>query len=254
MNRPDRVVIVTGGAYGIGRASSRHFAERGDAVVIVDRNVQRGNELQNELRSAGKPALFLSADVGDETAVIQIIKRAQSEWGRLDVLCNNAGIEINKSTEQFTSTDYNAMMDTNLRGAFLFSKYAYPLLREQNGTIVNTASVQGIACEANTAIYAATKAGLLGLTRGMARDFAPRVRVNAVCPGATLTGMFDDFIAAQADPTAALGAMARNIPLGRLGLPEDIAKVIYFLASDDAAYITGTEIVVDGGLLAKLAL
>ena len=254
MSHPGRVVIVTGGAYGIGRATVRRFAERGDAVVIVDRNAQRGGELQNELRSAGKPALFLSADVGDESDVQQVIERVKSEWGRLDVLCNNAGVEINKIAHQFTSADYDAMLNTNLRGAFLFSKYAYPLLRRHNGSIINTASVQGIACEANTAVYAATKAGLLGLTRGMARDFAPEVRVNAVCPGATLTGMFDDFLAAQADPSAALETLARNIPLGRLGLPEDIAKVIYFLASEDAAYICGAAIVVDGGLLAKLAL
>ena len=146
------------------------------------------------------------------------------------------------------------MLDTNLRGTFLCSKYAYPHLLKRKGSIINTASVQGLACEPNTAVYAATKAALLGLTRGMARDFAPAVRVNAVCPGATLTGMMDESLAAQPEPQVVLDAMARNIPLGRLAVPEDIATAIYFLASPEAAYITGTSLVVDGGLLAKLAI
>ena len=122
------------------------------------------------------------------------------------------------------------------------------------GAIINIASVQGFACEAITAVYAATKAGLLGLTRGMARDFAPDVRVNAICPGATLTGMMDDFLAAQSDPQVALDTLARNIPLRRLGVPEGIAPMVYFLASPEASYMTGSAVVEDGGLLAKLAI
>jgi dihydroanticapsin dehydrogenase len=254
MDHSTRVVFVTGGAYGIGRATVRCFASRGDAVVIADRNVERGKALRAELLEGGRQALFLPTDIRTEGAVQQAIELAAKEWGRLDVLCNNAGVEINRRADEFSSAEYDVMLDTNLRGAFLCSKYAFPYLRQRRGSIINIASVQGLACEANTAVYAATKAALLGLTRGMARDFAPEVRVNAICPGATLTGMMDEFLASQTDPQIALNAMARNIPLGRLGVPEDIAPVVYFLASEAASYLTGSALVVDGGLLAKLAI
>lgn len=249
-----RVAFVTGGASGIGKATVREFASKGDAVVICDRDERRGTELQKELQAANRSALFLPADVGKEAAVRDAIENAIARLGRLDVLCNNAGIEINRCAHEFTSQEYDAMLDTNLRGSFLCAKYAYPHLRDRRGAIINTASVQGLACEANTAVYAATKAALMGLTRGMARDFAPAVRVNAICPGAILTPMMDSFLAAQSDPQAAIGAMGRNVPLGRVGRPEEISSVIYFLSTEAASYITGASIVVDGGLLAKLAI
>ena len=254
MADPQRVALVTGGAYGIGRATVRCFASRGGAVVIADLNKERGQTLLSELRAAGRQALFLLTDIRREEEVRQAIDLSAGEWGRLDVLCNNAGVEINRRADEFTSQEYDQMLDTNLRGAFLCSKHAFPHLRRSRGSIINIASVQGLACEAHTAVYAATKAALLALTRGMARDFAPEVRVNAICPGATLTGMMDDFLATQADPKAALEAMSKNIPLGRVADPEDIARVVYFLASQEAAYITGSTVVVDGGLLAKLAI
>jgi len=254
MADPQRVALVTGGAYGIGRATVRCFASRSDAVVIADLNKERGQALLAELRAAGRQALFLLTDIRREEEVRQAIDLSAGEWGRLDVLCNNAGVEINRRADEFTSQEYDQMLDTNLRGAFLCSKHAFPHLRRSRGSIINIASVQGLACEAHTAVYAATKAALLALTRGMARDFAPEVRVNAICPGATLTGMMDDFLAAQADPKAALEAMSKNIPLGRVADPEDIARVVYFVASQEAAYITGSTVVVDGGLLAKLAI
>jgi NAD(P)-dependent dehydrogenase (short-subunit alcohol dehydrogenase family) len=254
MSYPQRVALVTGGAYGIGRATVRCFASRGDAVVIADVNKERGQTLLSELRAEGRPALFLPTDIRREEEVRQDIDLSAGEWGRLDVLCNNAGVEINRRADEFTSQEFDQMLDTNLRGAFLCSKHAFPHLRRSRGSIINIASVQGLACEAHTAVYAATKAALLALTRGMARDFAPEVRVNAICPGATLTGMMDNFLATQADPQAALEVMAKNIPLGRVGDPEDIARVVYFLASQEAAYITGSTVVVDGGLLAKLAI
>lgn len=250
----DRVVFITGGASGIGRAAVREFAGKGDVVVICDRDEARGAELQTELQTANFSTMFVAANIRDEGAVREAIEKAIARWGRLDVLCNNAGIEINRRADAFTRDEYDAMLDTNLRGSFLCAKYAYPHIREQRGCIINTASVQGLACETNTAIYAATKAALMGLTRGMARDFAPDVRVNAICPGAILTPMQDTFLAAQADRQAAIDAMGRNVPMGRVGRPEEIASVIYFLSTDAASYITGASIVVDGGLLAKLAI
>jgi meso-butanediol dehydrogenase/(S,S)-butanediol dehydrogenase/diacetyl reductase len=183
------------------------------------------------------------------------IGRIVADWGRLDVLVNNAGVEVYRRADKFTAEDWSAMVDTDLRGPFFCTKYAFPALRESKGSIINIASVQGLACEPNTAAYAAAKAGLLALTRGTALDFAPYgIRINAVCPGAIQTGMMESYLALQTNPNAILSGMAKSIPLGRVGDPEDIARVVYFLASEAAAYVTGATIVVDGGLLARLAI
>jgi NAD(P)-dependent dehydrogenase (short-subunit alcohol dehydrogenase family) len=250
-----KVVVVSGGAYGIGRGIVRHFAARGFAVVIADINGDRGQALEKEIAAQGGEAFFVSTDVRDETSIQKMVATAIDGCGRIDVLCNNAGIERYKVTEDYTLEDWEAIVHTNLRGPFLCSKYALPHLRKTKGSVVNIASVQGIACEPSISIYAATKGGVLAFTRGMALDCAKDgVRVNAICPGAINTGMMEAAVAGQADPQAALDAVARLIPLGRIGEPQDIAPLVYFLASADASYITGATCVVDGGLLAKLAL
>lgn len=249
-----RIVLVTGGAYGIGRAIARRFAAGGDAVVIADLDRQRGPALENELLERGSFATFYSIDLRDPAAIEELIAFTVSRLGALDVLCNNAGIEISRRADEFTQIDWDAMMDVNFRAAFLASKFALPHLRARGGSIVNIASVQGLACEAHTAIYAGTKAGLLALTRGMAIDFAPLgVRVNAICPGAIHTGMMEKYAHTQADPEAVLNALGAKIPIGRIGKPEEIAAVAHFLASPEASYVTGAHFVVDGGLSAHLA-
>jgi NAD(P)-dependent dehydrogenase (short-subunit alcohol dehydrogenase family) len=250
-----KVVVVSGGAYGIGRGIVRHFAARGFAVVIADINGDRGQALEKEIAAQGGEAFFVRTDVRDETSIQKMVATTIDRCGRIDVLCNNAGIERYKVTEDYTLEDWDAIVHTNLRGPFLCSKYALPHLRKTQGSVVNIASVQGIACEPGISIYAATKGGVLAFTRGMALDCAKDgVRVNAICPGAINTGMMEAAVAGQADPQAALDAVARLIPLGRIGEPQDIAPLVYFLASADASYITGATFVVDGGLLAKLAL
>lgn len=255
MSSSNRVAFVTGGAYGIGLATARCFAQHEYAVVIADIDTKRGHQLETELREKSREALFLQVNVRDEAQVRSGIEQTLATWGRLDALCNNAGIEVYRLADEFTSEDWSAMVDTDLRGPFLCSKYAYPALCETRGCIINIASVQGIACEPRSAVYAAAKAGLLALTRGMALDFASAgVRVNAICPGAVETGMMESYLTLQTNPSQVLESMAGSIPLGRLGKPEDIARVVYFLASPDAAYITGATLVVDGGLLAKLAI
>lgn len=255
MSSDARVVIVTGGAYGIGRGIAHYFAGRGDAVLIADVHAERGQQVEAAIRQEGGRALFVRTDLRDEPAVRQMVERAAAEWGRIDVLCNNAGIEFYGRADEYSTEDWAAMVDVNFRGVFLCSKYAFPHLRERRGSIVNIASVQGFACDPRVSIYAATKAGVLGLTRGMALDFAPAgVRVNAICPGATRSGMLDELLAMQPEPEAALASMCATIPMGRLGEPEDIARAVWFLASPDAGYITGTSLVVDGGLLARLAI
>jgi len=250
-----RVVLVTGGAYGIGRGIVRHFAARGDAVLIADVNVERGKSLEDTIRKEGGCAVFVATNVRDEASVVASIKRAEREWGQLDVLCNNAGVETYRRADEHTMEDWNAMMETNLRGAFLCSKHAFSRLQKTKGCIVNISSVQGLACERHGSIYGATKAGLLALTRGMALDFAPDgVRVNAICPGAIHSGMMETHLAQQSDPASVIATMSKVIPLGFVGQPEHIAGVAYFLASPEAGYITGASIIADGGLLARVAL
>jgi len=249
-----RVALVTGGAYGIGRGIVEEFVRHGERAVIADRDRTRGIELESSLRAEGHELLFVETDVRDEAQVRAAIDRAGEVFGRIDVLVNNAGIERYRRPEEYTADDWSAITDTNLRAAFLCAKYAYPLLRESRGTIVNIASVQAIANEPQISVYAATKGGLLALTRGMALDFAADgIRVNAVCPGAIRTGMMEPFIKDEPDPEEAVREIGRRIPLGRVGEPADIARVVWFLSSPEAAYITGASIVVDGGLLTRLA-
>jgi len=249
-----RVIVVTGGAYGIGRGIVQEFASRGAAVAIADRDRERGAQLDASLRASGVQVLFVPTDVRVEKQIQECVGRIAESFGRIDVLCNNAGIECYRRPEEYTIDEWNAISETNLRGAFLCTKYAYPLLKQSRGCVVNVSSVQAIANEARISVYAATKAGLLALTRGMALDFAADgVRVNAVCPGAIQTGMMEPFLKNQPDPDEALEAIGRNIPLGRVGQPEDVAKAVYFLASPEAAYITGATLVVDGGLLTRLS-
>ncbi|HEX4426438.1 MAG TPA: SDR family oxidoreductase [Terriglobales bacterium] len=249
-----RVALVTGGAYGIGRGIVQEFAKKGEAVVIADRDDKRGAELESSLRKSGAQALFVHTDIRIEREVQALITQTAEAFGRIDVLCNNAGIERYRTADEYTIDDWNAISETNLRGAFLCTKYAYPLLKKSKGCIVNISSVQAFANEPKISVYAATKAGLLALTRGMALDFAADgVRVNAVCPGAIQTGMMEPFVKDQPDPEEAVKAIGRTIPLGRVGQPEDIAQAVYFLASPAASYITGATLVVDGGLLGRLS-
>lgn len=249
-----RVVIVTGGAYGIGRAIVQQFASNNDSVVIADINADRGSSLEKSLGKEGLRALFVKTDVRVESEIEKLISTAAETFGKIDVLCNNAGIEHYRRADEYTAQEWSAITDTNLRGTFLCSKYAFPFLRSTKGCIVNISSVQAFATESKISVYAASKAGILGLTRGMALDFAADgVRVNAICPGAIQTGMMEPFLAAEADVAKALEMFGTKIPLGRVGQPEDVAEAVFFLASSSARYITGASLVVDGGLLGRLA-
>ncbi|MGI0134657.1 MAG: SDR family NAD(P)-dependent oxidoreductase, partial [Candidatus Micrarchaeaceae archaeon] len=175
------VVIVTGGAYGIGRAVAAHFCEKGAAVAIGDLNSEKGLALQLVLQQAGHQAFFLHTDVRNDESVRNLILETIKKWGRLTVLCNNAGIERYHPLEEYSSQDWDDIINTNLRGAFLCSKFALPYLKQAKGCIVNIGSVQALACEQNISIYAASKAGILAFTRALAIDNASAgVRVNAV--------------------------------------------------------------------------
>lgn len=249
------VLLVTGGASGIGRGIVQMFADRDYTVVIADKDGVSGDRLASELTEQGSQAISIATDVRDETSVKALMGEIADRFSKLDCLCNNAGMERYRSPVEYSLDDFQTIVDTNLRGSFLCTKYAFPLLKNAGGTVISISSVQAIASERNISVYASTKAGILGWTRAVALDFAPYgIRVNAVCPGAIYTSMTDIELAESPHPEKMLADMQRNIPLQRIGQPKDIAEVVYFLASSAASYITGTNVVVDGGLLAKLAL
>ena len=197
----------------------------------------------------------MEADISDEHQVSLLVDTTLDRFGQVDTLCNNAGIELYRRADEYTFAEWDLIHSVNLRGAFICSKLFFPSLEQRQGSIVNISSVQAFANESNIAAYTSAKAGLLGLTRSMSRDFAPlNVRVNAVCPGAIQTEMMDAYLANQQNPQAEAERLSASIPMKRLGHPDDVAELVWFLASAAAGYITGASFVVDGGLLARLAL
>lgn len=254
MKQEMQTIVVTGGASGIGRSIAECFASRSWCVVVADIDTTRGRLEEQRLQETGYSAMFRETDISDSQQVSALVDATLERFGQVDALCNNAGIEIYRRADEYTLAEWDLIHNVNLRGAFLCSKLFFPALEQRQGSLVNISSVQAFANEANIAAYTSAKAGLLGLTRSMARDFAPmNVRVNAVCPGAIQTEMMDAYLANQPDPAAESHRLSSTIPIRRLGKPADVAEMVWFLASPAASYITGASFVVDGGLLARLA-
>src|SRR5579862_3140565 len=246
-----KVAVVTGGASGIGRACAVAFAREGARVAVVDVAPGMGRETEALIRAGGGEAVFLEADVAAEEQIRAAIAQAVETFGGIDVLLCNAGVAVrNKVSEQDTE-GWDRCVAANLRGVYLSSKYAIPYMLERGGSIVHISSVTGIVGTRNRAAYTAAKGALVALTRNMALDYAEhRIRVNCVCPGFTRTPLIQALLA-DPEKTARLTKLH---PLGRLGEPEDIASAVLFLASDDASWITGQALAVDGGFSAGVAL
>ena len=248
------VAVITGAANGIGREIARMYASRGFRTLIADIDACAGESLAQQLSDQHQSARFVRTDIRDDAAIGAMVRDA-IRWGNLKVLVNNAGIERPGPLHPFPDSDWESMLAINLRAFATCSAASLPALAEHRGSIVNISSIQGLATEPGYAIYAATKAGILGLTRGMALDFAPRgVRVNAVCPGPVYSPMTEQWLKSHADPQQVLDQMVSRIPLGRLARAEEISPLVYFLGSDDASYITGAQFVIDGGVLARHGL
>ena len=250
-----KVVLVTGAGSGIGRAAALLFAGEGAAVAALDLRATSAEETAAMIVAAGGRALALSANVAKAAEVQTAVDRAAAELGRLDVLYNNAGINSSGSVVDATEDDWDLCFDVNVKGTFLCSRAAVPHLeRAGGGAIVNQASVAGLVAIANFAAYCAAKGAVVSLTRSMAIDLAGRgIRVNAICPGTVFTPLMEPMLIARGDGDlqAGLAKTVVKYPIGRLGTPDEIARVALFLASDDASFVTGTIMSADGGMTAQ---
>lgn len=247
MRLKGKVAIVTGGTSGIGQATSMLFAREGARVVVAGRNSMAGAKVVGAIRKEGGEAIFVSVNVASPADVREMIDATIHDYGQIDVLFNNAGVLGKEGpVEEVAEEDYHDIMNTNMGGVLWGCKYAIPHMKERRkGSILNMASLGGIKARPNNSIYSASKAGVVLLTKVLARELAPfNIRVNCICPISVNTPML------QAWPPGALEASAKRIPLGRVCEPEDIAHAALFLVSDEASMITAVSLVIDGGFSA----
>jgi len=246
-------VLVTGAAKGIGRAVAEAFAQKGAALVLMDIDEAGLSEVVFDLRNRGARVEAGLGSVANAAHCQAIAALAGSELGGIDVLSHNAGIQRYGTVETTDEALWDETLDVNLKGAYLISRAAMPMLRESRGSVVHMASVQGLASQAGVTAYAVAKHGLIGLVRSMAIDYAPYgVRVNGVAPGSVDTPMLRASLALAPDPEAVWNEIRAMHPLGRAARAEEVAAAVVFLASDDASFITGEILNVDGGMRAGL--
>jgi NAD(P)-dependent dehydrogenase (short-subunit alcohol dehydrogenase family) len=250
----DKIVIITGATSGIGRAAAEQFAAEGGKVAFCGRRESLGHEVEAGIRSHGGEATYVRADVREESQVKGFIDQTMRKYGRLDVAFNNAGVTLEKPLHEYTSAEWDNVLSTNLRGVFLAMKYEIPyMLTNGGGNIVVTSSSNAIATTDKRSAYTASKRGLVGLVQSAALDYVSKgIRVNALIPGTTdtalvrRTGHMEDV----PDPVweAAASAYAKlHIPLGRMATPQEVAAFALALASDDFPFMTGAQMVLDGG-------
>ena len=241
-----KAAIVTGGASGIGRATARVLAREGASVCIADVDEAGGRQVADEIAATGGEAIFVRTDVGVRTDVIGMFERIEEAFGRVDIVHNNAIRVRDGAATELDERDWDATLNIGLKAIFLAAKYGIPIMRKTGGgTIINTGSVHSLVSLPTCTAYDAAKAGVLGLTRTLAIDYGPDIRVCAVLPGAILTPAWNGA------PEENRRRYAQMVPAKRLGTGQDVANAVLFLASDEASFITGTALTVDGGMLAR---
>ncbi|HXZ18985.1 MAG TPA: SDR family NAD(P)-dependent oxidoreductase [Candidatus Acidoferrales bacterium] len=249
MRLADRVAIITGATSGIGRATALLFAREGARLALTGRNDQRGREVVAEIRAAGGCASYLHSDVCREADCRAAIEHTISEYGRLDILFNNAGVFFSNTAVDCSEQEWDAQVDTSLKGAFLMSKFALPhMIRQGRGNIIHNSSGWGIVGGDRAVAYCAAKGGLVLMAKAMAIDHGRQgIRVNCVCPGDVDTPMLPEDARHRGMEWNRYLEGCANRPLGRIGTVDEIAKTVLFLASDESSFITGAAIAVDGG-------
>jgi NAD(P)-dependent dehydrogenase (short-subunit alcohol dehydrogenase family) len=249
-----KVCLVTGAALGLGAASARMLAREGGRIVITDVKEAEGRALADELNNGGGECIFVRHDVSSEQDWARAIELTLSRFGRLDVLVNNAGVALAGGVEATTLEQWRWLMSINLDGVFLGARHAVPVMKRTGGSIVNLSSIEGLIGDPNLAAYNASKGGVRIFTKSLALDCAKRgygIRANSIHPGYIRTPMVDGYVHIQEDPEAALDALAALHPLGHIGEPDDIAYGVLYLASDESKFVTGAELVIDGGYTAQ---
>ncbi len=249
MNTKSKVSIITGGGQGIGKAIAQRFLQEGMAVVLAEADEDAGREAQAELAVHGS-VHFMRTNVASERDVQALLTEIVVKFGRLDTLINNAAIARNVPLADLTLTDWNGVLAVNLTGPLLCAKYAAPHLRQSRGAIVNIASTRALMSEPNTEAYSASKGGLASLTHALALSLAPDVRVNCISPGWIEVRAWKKG-AARVQPSLSAQDHAQH-PAGRVGRPEDVAALAYYLVSEGAGFVTGQNFVIDGGMTKKM--
>ena len=247
-----KVALITGGASGIGRASALLFAREGAAIALADVNADAGWRVADELTQSGSRAFFEPVDVTRTADCQRLVERTIREFGRIDILFNNAGIILRATVLDLSEADWDRVMAVNVKSIYLLSREVIPHMQTAGGgAIINTASGWGLAGGAKAAAYCASKGAVVLLTKAMAIDHGPqKIRVNCICPGDTDTGMLREEAQQLGEESSRFLAESARRPLGRVGTPEEIAQAALYLASDASSFVTGTALVVDGGGLA----
>ena len=251
MQLEGKVSIITGAGSGIGQASALRFADEGATVVIADIDESGGLRTRDQILAKGGRAEYVPVDVSQSEQIQHLIDHVLKTYGRIDVLFNNAGMEVFTTISETTEADFDRMTSVNLKGVFLGMKYVLPIMKQQKyGSIINTASAAGLSAWPGLGIYSATKGGVVLLTKAAAAEYGQHnIRVNCICPGSIWTPLLkEQFFGAMEDPKAAEKELLRNYPLNRLGEVEEVASSAVFLASDQSSFITGHALSVDGGL------
>lgn len=249
-----KIALVTGCGSGIGEAIAARFASEGAAVFGVDWKREAGERVAGEIVRSGGHIVFHEADVSQEKAVEQMVAACTARLGSIDILVNNAAVQHEVVLHETSMEQWHRMIDVNLGGVFLGCKYAIPAMIEKGGgVIINMSSVMGLVADAKLAVYCATKGGILAMTRAIAIAYGRQgIRATCICPGDVDTPLNQAYFNSYPDPAAARATIEEHYPLGRIATPDEIARVAAFLASDDATFITGAHVLVDGGVLSTI--
>ncbi len=248
MRLKDKVALITGSGSGIGEAMALRFATEGAAIAVVDLNQEGAERVASAIQEAGGQAHAFKADVASENDVCGMLQGTLDAFGELHILVNNAAVYVDKDVEGTTEAEWDYIMNINLKSLLWTCKHALPALKETRGNILNIASMVGVHAQPHSIAYCTSKGGVIAFTRALALDCAQYgVRANSLCPSSVNTPLFESFLNMQPDPDAARASVSARAPLGYISTPQQMADAALFLVSDEATFLTGTELYADGG-------